>query len=88
MTDKTRREFLRAAAAVTGFSAGLLASVRFNPADGIRVGSRHVAVGVAQAQAMCGTGMGCSGGHGMCGIGHGCSGGGGMCGMGMGCHGR
>ncbi len=88
MTGSTRRQFLRTAAAVTGFSTGLLASVRFDPAEGVRVGGGHVSVGMSEAQAMCGTGMGCSGGRGMCGIGHGCGGGGGMCGMGMGCHGR
>jgi len=88
MSDKTRREFLRAAAAVTGFSTGLLATVKFDATDGVRVGKDTVSVGIPTAQAMCGTGLGCSGGRGMCGIGGGCSGSGGICGMGMGCHGR
>ena len=88
MSDKTRREVLKAVAAVTGFSAGLLATVTFDAKDGVRVGKDTVSLGIPSAQAMCGTGMGCSGGRGTCGIGGGCSGGGGQCGMGMGCHGR
>jgi hypothetical protein len=85
MADRTRRDFLLAAA---GFSTGLLASVKFDAKEGLRVGQTRVSMGTPSAQAACGTGLGCSGGRGMCGIGGGCSGGGGVCGMGMGCHGR
>ena len=87
MAVKTRRQFLKAATAATGFSAVLLGSVKFDVNDGIRIGKQKISVGVPEAHALCGAGLGCSGGGGQCGAGLGCGGGGGQCGAGLGCSG-
>jgi hypothetical protein len=86
--ENLRRRFLKTALVSAGAAAGLFGTVKFNAADGIKIGKSSVKVGVSEANAVCGVGVGCSGGGGQCGVGVGCSGGGGQCGVGVGCGGQ
>jgi hypothetical protein len=86
--ENPRRRFLKTALVTAGAAAGLFTTVRFDAADGIRVGRSSVKVGLSEANAVCGFGAGCAGGGGQCGFGAGCAGGGGECGFGAGCSGK
>jgi hypothetical protein len=88
-----RRKFLSAGARAAGvsvaFGLGLLGDIKLNSKDGIKIAKgTKVDIGVADALAVCGVGLGCGGGGGQCGMGLGCGGGGGVCGMGLGCSGE
>jgi hypothetical protein len=72
--EKSRRRFLKTALASAGAAAGLFTTIKFDAADGIKVGRSSVKVGLSEANAVCGLGMGCSGGGGQCGLGMGCGG--------------
>ena len=74
MSTKSRRGFLQTALIAAGGAAGLLANVKFDATDGVKIGKTSVKVGMSEAQAQCGMGMGCSGGGGQCGMGMGCGG--------------
>lgn len=83
-----RRKFLKYGfiAVTTLFAA--TTSVKFDTNKEFTVGEMKIPkLGVAEANAMCGMGMGCGGGGGECGTGMGCGGGGGECGIGMRCSG-
>jgi hypothetical protein len=94
MTKKlTRRGFFSKGAKLVGlsaaFGAGLLADVKLNGKDGIKIAKGiKLDLGVSEAAAKCGQGYNCSGGGGQCGQGYNCSGGGGQCGQGYNCSGR
>jgi hypothetical protein len=88
MAVDSRRRFLKTALVASGALAGMFASVKFNAADGIKIGESKVKLGMAEAQAMCGAAINCSGGGGQCGAAINCSGGGGRCGAAINCGGQ
>ena len=86
--DLNRRRFLKYGLITAGSVVSLASILSLDVKSGFETADHEFKLGQSQAHAMCGTGMGCSGGGGQCGTGMGCSGGGGQCGTGMGCGGR
>ena len=74
-------------------SAGTLGAVQilsFNKGEGLKTGHLQPHIGISEANAMCGNGVGCSGSSGsvgMCGTSANCAGGYGQCGAGLNCSG-
>ena len=66
MAKKTaRREFLKKTDGVTaGFAVGMLGNLKFDSAEGIRIGRPRVSFGFAEAYAECGSSYDCAGGGG------------------------
>ena len=83
-----RRQFLKSAVITAGSAAGFLGAVKFNDADGVKIGNTTVSVGMSEAHAVCSYGSSCSGGGGTCSYGSSCGGGGGVCSYGSSCGGR
>ncbi len=88
MADINRRQFVKYGFMAAASALAVAVSVGFKKTEGFNVEKNSLPwLGMAEANAMCGAGLGCGGGGGMCGAGLGCSGGGGMCGAGLGCGG-
>jgi hypothetical protein len=88
----TRREFLSKGAKAGGltaaFGVGLFGTIRVNPDKGVYVANGvKVDIGIAEANAKCGSSYNCGGGGGSCGSSYNCSGGGGQCGSSYNCSG-
>jgi len=93
MESETRREFLKTAIKLTALTAAgmsvLTIDVKFNNNKGIATGKeQQMSVGMAEANAVCGSAYDCSGGGGKCGSAYDCSGGGGKCGSAYNCSGE
>ena len=88
MSTKSRRGFLQTALIAAGGAAGLLANVKFDATDGVKIGKTSVKVGMSEALAQCGFSADCSGGGGQCGFSADCAGGGGKCGFSANCAGQ
>ena len=62
--------------------------MKFDAADGVKVGQATIKLGMSEAQAKCGGSYDCSGGGGQCGGSYDCAGGGGKCGGSYNCSGQ
>lgn len=85
--ENSRRKFLKTVLATAGGATALFANVKFDAADGVKVGQTTIRVGLSEAHAACGSAYSCSGGSGQCGSAYNCSGGGGVCGSAYTCSG-
>ena len=76
MSDENirRRKLLTAGLVAVGAAAGMLASLKINTSEGLMVGIANARLGIPEAHAMCGAGLGCAGGGGMSGAGLNCAG--------------
>ena len=60
--ENSRRKFLKTALVAAGGATALFANVKFDASDGVKIGQTTIRVGMSEAHAACGVGLGCSGG--------------------------